>query len=495
MIRIASDDVVGASTASADEEGPYSRRLLVFFICSLALFMATIDSSIVATALPSIGRSLHARINWLGWTITIYGFGQIVMLPLAGRISDQFGRKRIFLMCAVIFTVSSLACGLATNIYLLVALRFIQSLGGGGFVPSTYGIVADHFGRGRDRALGMFSAVFSIGAVTGPICGGFITEYWSWRVIFFVNLPIGLVLILLILRHIPVSRPSVPTRPDIVGIALLACTIVSGMVAITTLGGARVSPLSAQVLLPASFALVVGLGLVRHIRHAEEPVIPLVLLRGRNFAVMNLVNFLFGFAGFGVSALIPLYAENRYQLTTSAAGTVLAFQAIAMAIFSVVASVMLRRSGNRWPITLGCATVMIGLLGLSIAPRGLTPFWWVTVFAALGGLGIGCFSPASNAATVALAPDQVAAISGLRMLFFSSGSLLSVAVVTAAVARSSHAGIAQAHVYWILAPIIALVALLGLTIPHRHSENRSRSKDFLPTLATTQTSSSVPRVH
>ena len=221
---------------------PISNRRFIFFICAIALFMASVDSTIVATALPRIGSSLHARINWLGWTITIYSLGQIIMLPLAGRIGDRIGRKKLFVLCAVVFTVASVACGFATSIYMLVPLRFVQSLGGGGFLPSASGIVADHFGRERDRALGLFASVFPLGGIAGPIFGGLITQYWDWRGVFFVNAPIGIVLITLIVRFIPSTPKMAVARIDLRGIALMALTIVSGMVAITTLGQVGSTP-------------------------------------------------------------------------------------------------------------------------------------------------------------------------------------------------------------------------------------------------------------
>ena len=210
--------------------------------------MAAVDSTIVATALPKIGSSLHARINWLGWTITIYSLGQIIMLPLAGRFSDQIGRKKLFLLCAVLFTVASVACGFANSIYTLVPLRFIQSIGGGGFLPSASGIVADHFGRERDRALGMFSSIFPIGGVAGPIFGGLITQYWDWRGIFFVNAPIGVALIVLIWRFVPSTARLSAAKIDVSGIALLGVMIVSGMLTVTTLGERGSTPLSPAVL-------------------------------------------------------------------------------------------------------------------------------------------------------------------------------------------------------------------------------------------------------
>jgi len=311
---------------------PHPRRRFIFFICALALFMASCDSTIVATALPRIGLSLHARINWLGWTITIYSLGQIIMLPLAGRISDQFGRKKLFVICAVIFTVSSVACGLAPNIYILVPLRFVQSLGGGGFLPSASGVVADHFGRERERALGLFASIFPIGSVAGPVFGGLITQYWDWRGIFFVNLPIGTALIILIARFVPKTDRQEVGRLDVTGIVLLAGTIITGMLAITTLGELHTSPTSISVLLPGIGAVTFGLLFVRHLRRNESPIIPVELIKGKGFAVMNLLNMLFGGAGFGFGVLIPLYAENRYHIATSASGTVLSAQALGMMV-------------------------------------------------------------------------------------------------------------------------------------------------------------------
>ena len=154
----------------AGEQHP--RRRLIFAIVSMALFMASVDQTIVATALPAIQRELNAPINWTSWTITIYALGQVMAMPLAGRVSDQYGRKKVFLWAAVVFTTASLLCGLVGNIYLLVVLRGIQAIGGGAFMPSATGIVSDHFGRDRDRALGMFASIFPIGGIVGPILGG-----------------------------------------------------------------------------------------------------------------------------------------------------------------------------------------------------------------------------------------------------------------------------------------------------------------------------------
>ena len=147
-----------AATVPGQAGPPLARRNLIFAIVSIGLFMASVDQTIVATALTAIQRELHTQINWSSWTITIYALGQVMAMPLAGKLSDQFGRKRVFLIAVVVFTVASLCCGFADNIYLLlVALRGVQALGGGAFMPSATGIVADHFGAQRDRAVGMFT--------------------------------------------------------------------------------------------------------------------------------------------------------------------------------------------------------------------------------------------------------------------------------------------------------------------------------------------------
>ena len=160
---------------------------------ALALFMASVDQTIVATALPTLQHDLHAPLTWSAWTITVYALGQVLAMPVVGKISDQFGRKRIFLSAVALFTTASLCCGFAPNIYFLVALRALQSIGGGAFLPSANGIVSDVFGRDRDRALGMFTSIFPMGAVAGPAMGGFFIDYWTWRGIFLVNVPIGIV--------------------------------------------------------------------------------------------------------------------------------------------------------------------------------------------------------------------------------------------------------------------------------------------------------------
>src|SRR5580693_10414735 len=239
---------------------PLDRRRLVFAIVSIGLFMASIDQTIVATALPAIERELHATINWSGWTISI---------------------------SAAIFTLSSLCCGFAGNMAFLLLARFIQALGGGAFMPSATGIVSDHFGAERDRATGMFTSILPVGGMIGPVLGGLFVTYWSWRGIFLVNVPIGLVLIALTAKFIPASATRPASRIDIHGILLLAVLIATAMFGITYLGSGQV-PLYSPVFLGCEAIAAGALYLfLRHSRRDSAPFVPYRLLRGRGFGVID----------------------------------------------------------------------------------------------------------------------------------------------------------------------------------------------------------------
>ena len=361
--------------------------------------MASIDQTIVATALIAIQRDLGAQLNWSGWTITIYALGQILVMPVAGRLGDQFGRKKIFLGAAVLFTLASLACSLADNIYLLVVFRAFQAIGGGAFMPTAIGggafmptatgIVAEQFGRDRDRTVGMFTSIFPIGGILGPIIGGVIVTYWSWREIFLVNVPAGVLLILLAWKFIPHSAPKKAARIDLVGAAFLALTILLGMYGISSLGSGGASPTDPLFIASEVLALLFGVLFVRHANRAANPFIPIQLLRGRGFAVMNAINLLYGAAVLGFGALVPPYAEARYGIQPLQAGTLLTARAVGMICVVGLAVFALRRTGYRAPMIGGFLLVAGGMTIMSLAPHGLTPYGWLAAAAAVTGIGMG----------------------------------------------------------------------------------------------------------
>ncbi len=449
-------------------DGPARRRVVIFAVVSIALLMASVDQTIVATALPSIQRDLAAPVNWSSWTITVYSLGQVMVMPLAGKVGDQFGRKQIFLGAAVLFTAASLCCGLADNIYLLIVLRAIQAIGGGAFMPSATGIVTGLFGQDRDRAVGLFASIFPIGGIIGPVLGGVFVTYWTWRGIFFVNIPIGILLVVLGAIFIPDIARRPDRHLDIRGVVLLGVTLLAAMLGIGYLGGAHGDPLSAYFLVPECLAAASAMAFVRHSARAESPFISLRFLAGRGFGVMNLLNFLYGSAVLGFAPLVPLYAEERYGLPALAAGTLLTARAVGMIATAGLSVYLLRRTGYRWPIAVGFALSAAGLIATATSPHGLPVYGWLALATGVCGIGMGISTPASNNATLQLAPDHAAAVAGLRGMFRQSGAITAVSITAAIVARSADPGLAQAHVFLVFAAVLLGALPLVFLVPeHR----------------------------
>ncbi len=448
-----------AAVAPPDAPAANPARWRIFGIVSLALLMSSIDQTIVATALPALQHDLHAPINWASWTITVYALGRTLGFPMLGRLSDQYSRRTVFVASVLVFTVASLGCGLANDIYLMIVLRAIQALGGSAFVPSATGLVADYFGAGRDRAVGMFSSIVPIGGLVGPVLGGVFVAYLSWRWIFLVNVPIGILLVLLALRYIPATRqPLTAKSVDLLGMLFFGLTILGTMTGISFLGEPGAGVLTAQVLLPEGIAVAAGILFVWHIRRVAYPFIRPALLTGRGFGALNVINLFYGAAALGFAALVPLYATQRYHIGSLSSGLLLTARAVGMIGVSAIAAMLLRRTGYRWPIAVGFTVIATGLIGMSLPAVG-SPHTWLLVFAAVTGVGIGITQPASNNASIELARDQVAAIVGLRGMFRQSGSIAAIAITTAILARSADPGLTQGVL------LATFAGLLVLTIP------------------------------
>lgn len=447
-------------------------RALVFATIAFALMMMAIDSTIVATALHTLQHELHASINWAGWTITAYSFGFVLMLPVTGKLSEQYGRRRVFLASVIAFTAASLLCGLAGNIYELIALRAVQAAGGAGFTPSATGIVVDYFGKERDRAVSLFGSIFPIGAVIGPIFGGLFVTYWSWRGIFFVNVPIGIVVIALSLKFIPKDRPEIMrarTRRDAAGMALLGLGLVGGMFAISYLGETHQHFRLAAVAVPALAAVLALVAFVRHIRRTPSPFIAPHMIYGRGFGAVNAINALYGGVRSGAIALVPLYATARYGIDALRSGTLLVAQGVATFAFSIIAALLIRRTGYRMPIYLCGIVVAIGIVLFALPPpAGMSPYAWLAATAFLVGAGGGGLNPASRNAGLQLEPEHSSTLAALRTMALQVGTITTISVATAWLAGHADPGAAQAWVF----VAVAAVLVAGLPLVARIPEHR-----------------------
>jgi EmrB/QacA subfamily drug resistance transporter len=440
----------------------------IFTLCALAMFITAMDQTIAATALRAIQADLGTTLTWASWTVTVYSLGQVVVMPLAGKLSDLYGRKRIFLLAVAIFVVGAIGAGFSDNIATLLIFRAVQAMGGGAFMPAASGIVAEHFRGNRDRALGMFSTFFSFGAVTGPILGGFFVEYTGWRPIFWFSIPICILVLIVGAFVLPPSTVVATGRPDVLGILLLGASILSAMFAVTFLANSTASSLPAPVITAGAAAVVLTALFVIRMRMARAPFIPLNLLVGRHFLPINIINLFAGMAALGFSVLLPLYAALRFDEGGLAAGALLAARAIGTIAVATLATFALRRTGYRLPVIVGFLFCALSLFIAASVDESGNYYIWLLVVGALCGVGLGIMNPAANNVGIRLYPQSAAAIAGLRGMFRQGGSIASVSIVTSIAANTAAPGNAMANVFLVLGILMVVAAPLALLIPeHR----------------------------
>jgi MFS family permease len=292
-----------------------------------------------------------------------------------------------------------------------------------------------------------------------------IINFWSWRGIFFINVPIGIAFTLAAARVLPTSARRAGDA-DLVGAAQFGAMVASLMFAITSLGGhARIW--SANLVVPVVAAIALGVLFVRRAQRVAHPILPLVLLRGRAFLVMNVINFVYGACALGFGALVPLYAEDAYHLAPLQAGTLLTARAVGMIMVAAAASLMLRRTGYRLPMIVGFVLISGGTVLLATSPRLLGPYGWLALGAAVTGLGIGVSGPASNNAILELALGDIAALAGLRGMFRQAGGIFGISVTTALLARSSDQALALSHAFLVLAGLLLVMLPFVFFVPDR----------------------------
>ncbi|HEX7338497.1 MAG TPA: MFS transporter, partial [Rhodanobacteraceae bacterium] len=408
--------------------------------------MMSIDSTIVATALATMQRELDTSINWIGWVITSYALGFVLMLPVSGKLSQRYGHRRVFLASVLIFALASLCCGLVSNIYALIVLRALQAAGGAGFTPSATGLIVQHFGKARDRAVGLFGSIFPIGTMVGPIFGGLFVAYASWRDIFFINVPVGLLVAVLALFYVPADPAPVAREPsagmDVAGLGLLGLAMLGAMLAASCLGEPGVHALSVRFLLPLLIAVAACVGFVRHLRRVAQPCITPRILYGRGFGAVNLFNVLFGGVTGGIILLVPLYASQRYGISALDSGTLLIAEGVAAVVLSFLVTMALRRTGYRMPLYVGGSLVALGALLLALPPQwGLSAYVWLAGAAFLVGAGAGTASPPSRNAGLQLAPEESPTLAAMRSLFGQVGQIATVSIATAIMAGASVPGL------------------------------------------------------
>jgi MFS family permease len=435
------------------------------------MLMASMDQTVVATALPELERDLHTTVTWAAWTLAVAGLGRVLAMPIAGVLSDRYGGRRVFLASVAMFATASLGCALAGSIWVLLPFRAVQALGAGAFIPSATSIVAATFGRDRDRAIGFFTSIFPIGALVGPVFGGFCIAYWSWHAIFLVNVPISALLLAFGLRYLvlPADPLRRDRRLDTAGLVLFGAAVLSGMLCVSLLSG---SDLRGFVLagLGLCGCVTATVGYRQHAKDRPDAFIALDLLKGRGFVAVGMLNLIFGAASLGLSALVPLYARERYAIGPVESGLLLTARAIGTISVAGLTAMALRRTGYRWPMYIGFCLTAVGLIAMATPSPIARPATWLAAAAALTGIGFGLTTPASSNAAMQLAPDRLAAVAGIRGMFRQIGSISAVSVAATAIAVSAHPAFTHAGIFAVFAVILLLALPLVARVPdHRGS--------------------------
>jgi len=368
----------------------HSEIMVVITALMLVMLLAALDQTIVSTALPRIASDLHG-LNKISWVATAYLLTSAVTTPIYGKISDQLGRKKIFQTAIVIFLVGSVLCGISQSMNELVLARGLQGVGAGGLMSLVLAIVGDIIPpRQRGKYMGYFMAVFGVSSVVGPLLGGFLTDSLSWRWVFFVNIPLGVIALSAVAArlHLPITKQD--HNIDYLGAALLAAGAVCLLLA-TVWGGTTYAWASGQIIGLLAAGVVLALAFVGWERKAKEPILPLHLFKNDIFTVSVILSLLSGMAMFAAILYIPVYQQTVRGYSPTKSGLLMLPLVLGLLGAGITSGRLTTKLGKyrRFPI-IGTLILAFGLWLYSHLTL-TTSQWVLGLWMLVIGIGLGTF--------------------------------------------------------------------------------------------------------
>jgi EmrB/QacA subfamily drug resistance transporter len=477
-----------AGTAEGQRAGDQRPALMVLLALMLVVFIATLDQTIVATAIPGIGRALHS-ITSAPWIATGYLLTSAVSTLILGKAGDARGRKQVFLLAVVVFLTGSVAAGLATSMPVLIAARALQGIGGGGLTPLVQAITGDLIpARQRARYQAWIGIIATLAVVGGPVLGGIFVDDVSWRWIFFINLPVGLAAIAIIAAWLRLPAHRSERRADIAG-GLTVTAFTTAALLLTVWGGTRFGWTSAPVLGLIAVAVLTLAGFLLIERRAADPITPLPMFRSRAFSICTALFFLSTLVLFAGLIYVPELMQFVRHYSSFEAGLFLTPLLVGLIGAAGLSGSLISRTGRYkiFPIA-GAVLAGGGMLGLSRL-GGTSPVWILAVALVVTGIGLGFFVQVSvlagqNAVDYAQLGVATGALNFFKTMGGAFGAAIGGAVLAARLASqpASHAAghAATAHIvstasylhgfqgvfFWTV-PLMAVALILAIALPER----------------------------
>lgn len=393
----------------------------------IATFMTAIEATIVSTAMPTIAGQLKGG-EIMSWVFSIYLLTNAMMTPVYGKLADRIGRKPIFLFGIVVFIIGSSLCGISGSMLQLIIFRAIQGIGAGAIMPVALTIIADIYPIDkRAKVLGLSSAFWGIASVVGPLCGGFIVDTIGWHWIFFVNVPIGIILVFLIMIFLVEPKNEHDKQPiDVAGSLSLMMFLLALLYGFQTLSEGTGFGLASVL----SFGIAIGFCLLFVFieKRAKDPVISLDLFKNKTFMIVNIIAALVSGFLMGIDVYIPMWMQGVLGLKAALGGMALAPLSFTWIIGSLLAGRLLEKTTTKRALTIGLVIIIIGGLMLANAPVS-TPFWAFCLISGFTGIGLGITITGSTVkAQSSVSHDNVGVATSFNTLMRTLGQTIMVSI-------------------------------------------------------------------